>query len=464
LLVKYALLLLALLLGGRAFAQLPAAVPRLRAALQSHPQFDTVRVNRLNALGMAQYFTAPEQAKAAYSETLVVARRLGYKPGEALALLNMGFYYTIRNEYKSSLAYTQNARRLYGQLGDTLQQIKCLYNLSKTELNQGHYGPAIAYGLDALPLAEARADPKWLTLVYSQLGCTYQLLEDYAQARTYLVRGLRVARAAAQREGMARCLMFLGTLYRDRRQWASARDYYERSMAIQPAGTTGSDVWLLTEMAILEVRMGRDQAARAVAFEALRQLRRTNTVGFVPTMQLVLAQAYLHSGRLDSAAHYGQQVLRAGTSSGVLAWIRDANDALAQVSARQGRFADAYRYHLHYTTAQDSLNSQDLARHLAAVQYNYELKKNQARIQLLTRNEQLIRLKNQQQRWLLLGALGGWPWWAAWAWCSGAATAKNNGPTSSSASSTRPKTSSSPTSATSCARPSRWCSALSTAC
>ena len=408
----FILLLLPLwLLALAATAQAPPPVlARLRAALQNHPQPDTGRVNRLNALGLAQYSTAPQQAIAAYREALPLARRLGYVPGEAVTLLSMGFYYRFRNEYAPALAHTQRARQLFRQLGDSLNQIKCFYNLAYAESGQGHYGEAMAYSLEGLRLAEAIRNSQWLTLVCSQLGNTCREIGEYDQARTHLLRGLRAAEAAGESASVARCLMFLGDLHREQRQWAPARDYYQRSMSVHSRDVVGIDktsALLLMEIAKMEAQMGNDRAAIATGYQALWQLRQTNNVGFIPAAQLVLARAHLHAGRLDSAAFYGRLVLQTGEQSGVQVWIRDGSDVLARLSARRGQFADAYRYQVQFMTYKDSLSSQDVTRRTAALQYTYELEKKQSQIQLLTRNEQLSRQKNRQQQLLLLGALLG---------------------------------------------------------
>jgi two-component system NtrC family sensor kinase len=87
------------------------ATARLQAAVQAHPQADTGRVNRLNALAFAQRATAPKQTFAANQEALRLARQLHYAPGEAVALLGIGFYHRFRNEQRHQKHYSGCQRR-----------------------------------------------------------------------------------------------------------------------------------------------------------------------------------------------------------------------------------------------------------------------------------------------------------------------------------------------------------------
>ncbi|ALW84641.1 hypothetical protein AUC43_05825 [Hymenobacter sedentarius] len=403
------LLFLCWLMALAASAQVQAQVTaRLQAAVRNHVQADTGRVNLLNALALAQYATAPQQTFAAYQEVLPLARRLHYAPGEAEALLGLGFYHRFRNEYGPAIAYTQQAQQIFRRLGDGLNLVKCLYNLSYIEFGQGHFAQAMAYSLDGLRQAEALHNKHWAILLYSQLGNTYLQLGEYDKAHQYLVQGLRLAEPAGDLSGIGHCAMILGDVYRQQGHWAQARRYYERGLATSTGNSADKGITLtLLRIGAMDERMGLYREAFATGFRILRRIKRLSDVGSLPEAQLLLAQAHLHAGRLDSALVYGRQALRAGQRSGTKSTSRDASEVLAEASARLGHFADAYRYHVSFKAYQDSLNSQDLSHRTAALQYQFELDKKQSQIRLLTRNEQLIRQKNQQQRWLLLGAMVG---------------------------------------------------------
>ncbi|WP_460607708.1 sensor histidine kinase [Hymenobacter terrigena] len=78
---------------------------------------------------------------------------------------------------------------------------------------------------------------------------------------------------------------------------------------------------------------------------------------------------------------------------------RDSSQALSQAYAKEGDYAQAYRYFLQYSAYKDSLTMEATTRRLAALEYKQNLLKKEAQIQRLTR-QRLVReqaARRQQQ-------------------------------------------------------------------
>jgi signal transduction histidine kinase len=158
----------------------------------------------------------------------------------------------------------------------------------------------------------------------------------------------------------------------------------------------------------MEQRQGHVPQAFAKGRSGLRRaMRMRAAAGDVPRAQLVLARTFLSIGQLDSAIIYAQRSLGTTRRSGAKEYSRDASQVLAQASARRGDFAAAYRYEQLFGAYRDSLNSSDLKRRAAVLEYRADLARKQAQIVKLTSTGQLIQAQNRQQRWALLSALLG---------------------------------------------------------
>ncbi|WP_046245765.1 ATP-binding protein [Hymenobacter terrenus] len=86
--------------------------------------------------------------------------------------------------------------------------------------------------------------------------------------------------------------------------------------------------------------------------------------------------------------------------------LRDSNQALSQAYAKEGDYAQAYRYFLQYSAYKDSLTAEATTRRLAALEYKQNLLKKEAQIQRLTK-ERLLReqaARRQQQFVLALAS------------------------------------------------------------
>ncbi|GAA4039589.1 hypothetical protein GCM10022409_26610 [Hymenobacter glaciei] len=387
--------------------QLPAA-ERLRAEVQAHPRPDTARVNRLSALALVLRNNAPDESAALFRAALALAQRLAYPGGMAEAQLGLGFYHRHRGEYGLAQAYSEKANKTFTQTGNRRGQIRSLYNLTCIFLDQGQLAESLQANLAGLALADAEHDRKWQAFLNTQLGTTSTYLGEYARARRYLREGLRWAVASGNQPSVGHAYAGIGDLNRALGQWAAAQRNYEQDAAsYQRMRDEGGILYEDINIGDMLERQGKVPQALAVGLRSLARASRLQKLGEVTRTQLLLARTYLHAGRLDSALWYGQRCLLAAQRSGAKSISRDASQVLSLALARRGRFEAAYRYEQLFGAYRDSLSTSAQQRKVAVVEFRAELVRKQSQISLLTRNERLLRARNRQQGWFLLGALLG---------------------------------------------------------
>ncbi|HEX8330721.1 MAG TPA: ATP-binding protein [Hymenobacter sp.] len=395
------------LASANSLAQTPAA-DRLRAAVLAHPTADTVRANRLNRLAFELRNNAPAESAGWFRQALDLSQQLRYTAGAAEAQLGLGFYHRHRGEYDQAKRYTEFAQQTFRQQGDALGQTRSLYNLSCVYSEQGMYAKSLTANIQGLALAEAAKNGKWQSFLNTRLGITSMFLGEYGHAHDYLTQGLYWAKQAHDTISIGHAYAGLGDMYRTQGQWADAQRNYEQDAAIfrrlkDESGLLFEDI----NLGDVHERQGHYQQAFAFGFSGLGRARRLQALTEMPRAQLLLARAFLHTGQPDSALAYGRQSLRASQRNGTKDISRDASEVLAQASFQRERFADAYLYEHLFGTYKDSLNSADLQRRAAVLEYRSQLDRKQAQISLLTETGHLIRKQNRQQQWYLLGALVG---------------------------------------------------------
>lgn len=86
--------------------------------------------------------------------------------------------------------------------------------------------------------------------------------------------------------------------------------------------------------------------------------------------------------------------------------LRDSNQALSTAFAKEGDYAQAYRYFLQYTAYKDSLTAEATSRRLASLAYRQSLLKKESQIQLLTKDRQLREQASNRQRQYVLVLIG----------------------------------------------------------
>ncbi|WP_426060504.1 ATP-binding protein [Hymenobacter sp. B1770] len=379
---------------------------RLRSELQAHSQADTAQVNRLNALALELRNTVADESAALFQEALRLSEQLDYCAGAAEAQLGLGFYHRHRGEYDQAESYSKQARAGFARVGDRQGQTRSLYNLASVFSEQGMYDKSLTANLRGLALAEAQHDRKWMAFLNTRLGITSTLLGEYSQAQQYLTQGLKYAQESGDLLSVGNAYAGFGDLYRTQGLWAQAQRSYEAEATISQQENNQAGL-LFEEINIGEMAERQKHYVQAFAY-AKRSVKRAydlQALGELPRAQLLLSRVFLHTGQPDSALVYARRSLLASQRSGAKSQSRDASEVLALASAKLGRYADAYRYEQLFGFYKDSLNSSDLQRRAAVLQYRAELDKKQAEIRLLTKNTQLIRKQNRAQQWFLIGAL-----------------------------------------------------------
>jgi hypothetical protein len=124
-------------------------------------------------------------------------------------------------------------------------------------------------------------------------------------------------------------------------------------------------------------------------------------------VEIILARAYLHTNKHDSALYYARQGLATAQKIGRKAFSRDASQILSQIYYEQKDYANAYRYQNLYSIYKDSIASDQAARRAALVQYQSDLEKKQSQITLLSKNNQLQREAGRRQRQVLFVSFAG---------------------------------------------------------
>ncbi|MFC7667172.1 tetratricopeptide repeat protein [Hymenobacter humi] len=192
---------------------------------------------------------------------------------------------------------------------------------------------------------------------------------------------MKLARESGDILSVGNAYAGLGELYRVQGMWAQAQRSYEREAAIMKnlndqAGTLFEEI----NIGSMAERQGHYQEAFAYGKRSLKQAQRMQILGEIPRVQLLLARAFLHTGQPDSALAHAKNSLRASQRHGTKNLSRDASEVLAQASSKLGRYADAYRYEQLFGAYKDTLNSSDLQRRAAVLEYRAELAKNKPRL------------------------------------------------------------------------------------
>jgi two-component system NtrC family sensor kinase len=380
----------------------------LRTQLASHPQGDTIRVNRLNSLAYLLRGDEPQQTVLLAQEALTLARKLKYQRGEAIALYGLGLGRDTYRTYQQTLPYLTESLALFKRLNDRVGMARVLSQIGWFYTQRGDYVLALTSDLQAQQLAEKTGNLELLARTTARLGSLHIIIGDYQQGLAIQSAAIQLFERTNDQEGICRSLNGFGDLYRLQEDFERAERYYDKSIRLaQALNRPRLAAQAESNLAAVYVAQGNYEDALKTAHRALSVLAKVPETDVVVWTQTVVARAYLKQHRLDSALVYGLRSLTLSQKIGAREASRDANEILAQVYAAQHKFAEAYATQQKYMAYVDTLSGRNTQQQLALLQYNYGLSEKQTQIALLKKDKALQTAATQRQRQLLIGAFIG---------------------------------------------------------
>ena len=288
------------------------------------------------------------EAAALHRTALAAARRAGDRPGQALALRQLGILAWLRDDYPSAAARLTEAAALYDELGDRAGQAYALDHLGITQQWAGDYPASLASRQQALALARASGDQLTEALAIAHLGEIQELLGDYPPARACAQQALELFRGLGHRLGEADALASVGHLQ------LTAGDFPAAAANLQLALELYRDLehrpfqaGILHALGDLQQRTGDDAAAAASLQQALELHRELgsrlgeaevlNSFGELSSRTAATQQARdYHAKALAIACDIGAPAAEALALEGIgQSHLKDGNPSEATTCLRQ---------------------------------------------------------------------------------------------------------------------------------
>ena len=162
------------------------------------------------------------QAAALQRTALASARQAGDRPGQALALTQLGILGTTTGDFPAATASLAQAAELYRAVGDRTGLTDALNYLGQVQEVTGDYPAAAASHQQALALARGLGDRMGQANALNELGWLQQLTGDYPAAAASHQQALALFREIDHPLGQAGALMGLGILQQETGDYPSA--------------------------------------------------------------------------------------------------------------------------------------------------------------------------------------------------------------------------------------------------
>lgn len=332
-----------------------------------HPTKDTVRVQLLNQLAFANYYSNPLKSLQRAFEARNLADSLGFSQGEAEAYRQIGLAYWA----------------------------------------QADMSTAISYFLTGLRLAEQNLHRQVEADLTANLGTAYNGLGDHSEALRLLKKSRAMQQALKNEWREASVLNNMGDAYLALRQYDSS--IYAYSFALRKSEEQKYALGISTNLRNIGnvwEQQGRYDSALSNYSQCLSLSLSNNDNRGIVLSRKSIASVYLKTKKLKEAEQHARLALGAAEKSGVKAFIRDLYELLAKISEAQGNESNAFSHFKKYVAYKDSVQNLKVLSEANAARFRFEIDKRLTEIRLLKKESEIqtaaVALKNNQ---LMLASL-----------------------------------------------------------
>ena len=215
-----------------------------------------------------------DQAAALHRSALAAARRAVDRPGQAVALTELGLLAWLSADYPAAAASLARAVALFGDLDDRHGQASALTVLGFVQALTGDYPASVASLEQALALARDLGDRRGEAVSLVDLAYAQQMIGDYTAAASSLARALDLSRGLGEPLTEANALNILGTLQTLTGDYAASTANLLLSLELfRELGDRPMEAWALNDLGIVQQLTGDYAAAAASHHEALQLFR-----------------------------------------------------------------------------------------------------------------------------------------------------------------------------------------------
>ncbi|MBD2770264.1 tetratricopeptide repeat-containing sensor histidine kinase [Hymenobacter sp. BT664] len=312
-----------------------------------------------------------------------------------LRLLNE-MCYALHNEHPDRAApYGEAAVALARGLPTPVQTpglLRSLLILANCYANLSNGPDALTLLSEAEILARSLRNTNALARLYTLQGRIYHERQDSALAWQHYRRALQLTtQAGASVAPRTRMVLLgnMGNLSFARQQYGQALHFDSLALGLaRLEGDSAAQSNYLSSLATYHLQVGNLGRVKRLLTQALAISRRQRA-GRNQARQLILfAKYYSQAYEPERAAAATREALKLARQSNDLEQVLDAYRLLSAEAAKEGNYLKAYEWNQRYVALNDSLNSRQTMRALAAAQVSFEAQERARRLRQLTRQHE----------------------------------------------------------------------------
>lgn len=425
----------------------------LRKKINDTAEDSDAKVDDLNRLSSLLFENAPQDAFDVAERAIVIAQKIQYKAGEALALVHAGMYFSANRKYAEARDYYTKAKKLRLDIVDDEGLATIYAKIGNTYLYDGQYPEALQEYSKAQTIREKLNDFLGAADLYTNSAIVYGLQGNYPLALEWHLQALKIYEGAQYHTRIAASCSNIGLIYVEQKNYEEALKMFKHALAIREQNNDKRDIGIQLNnigyayqelkqldhaleyhQRALELRLQLgDQAKLATTYSNLGNVYKLKgdhdkaydfyhkALSIFETLneKRGLVQSYNNMGehffeihKPDEAHFYLNKAIKLAEETGLKNQLSVALDFSSQVYAQQGEYEKAYLLHKRHMNLDKEITNTETTMRLAQMTARHEIEKKEREAEIqrlknveLTKAYNLLEEAKQRSEELLLNIL-----------------------------------------------------------
>jgi class 3 adenylate cyclase len=358
---------------------------------------DTAKVNQLIKESGQYHSVDFKKAVDLANEAMQLAAKINYPAGEGYALKSIGLANYYENQLLIALEYFQKSLNKFESIKDNVGIANLYNNIGVIYYGQGDDAKALENYLSSLHYSEMTGDKTRILTAANNVGGVYsEKKETWDKSLKYYLMALPLSEELKLNKYSGDISVNIGNIYFNRGLDDSALIYFNKSL--KAYGKLEGSLNAHNSIGKLYLKEKKFNEALNSHSQALTLAEKTGNNMFIVQSLMGLGDVYAQMENYSSALNYYKQAEKPALDIQANHELSTLYKNMAIAYAKTKDYGNAFKYQAAYSDVKDTLYSQTTLKKLSEQQFDFDLKKQQGEINLLTKDKLLQDIQLQRSR------------------------------------------------------------------
>ncbi len=359
---------------------------------------DSAKVILQLALSKEYRGNNPAEALRFANEAKQLSEKINYPKGSANAFKGLGLVYVLQGKYVETIESYEQSLAIFDSLGDKAGVANILSNEGTVYYNQADDAKALELYLKALQVAEQTTDSQRIATILLNIGAVFSnKTATQNKALDYYFKALKLGNSLGDKAIVGTTNANIGEIYFLRNDDEQALFYFKESLK----DYEGTENFPFALNNLGKVYLKRKEYPTAIQYHerAFDYAKKLDATLDMAQSLLGLGDIYMKQNDAPKAIRYYTEAEKIALNiSTANSELKNAYTGLALGYAQIADYNNAFKYQTLLTGIKDSLYNIDTDQKLSGLQFNFDIQKKQAQVDLLTKDKVVQDLQIRRQR------------------------------------------------------------------